>query len=71
MDYVLAFPGLDLVGRRVRTVRADSEGAFVFEIADTGPGIAPENQERLFQPFEQVDSSIRRSHGGSGLGLST
>jgi signal transduction histidine kinase/CheY-like chemotaxis protein len=38
-------------------------------VADTGPGIAPENQARLFEPFQQLDNSIRRQ-GGSGLGLS-
>ena len=41
-----------------------------FHVSDTGPGIAPEDQEKLFQPFQQVDSSIRRKYGGSGLGLS-
>ena len=42
----------------------------VVGVADTGPGIAPQDQERLFEPFQQLDSSIRRRHGGSGLGLS-
>ena len=42
----------------------------VVRVSDTGPGIAPEDQERLFRPFEQVDSSLRRRYGGSGLGLS-
>jgi signal transduction histidine kinase/CheY-like chemotaxis protein len=42
----------------------------VVSVNDTGPGIAPEDQERLFIPFQQVDSSIRRQHDGSGLGLS-
>jgi signal transduction histidine kinase/CheY-like chemotaxis protein len=42
----------------------------VISVVDTGPGIAPEDQGRLFEPFQQLDSSIRRRHGGSGLGLS-
>ena len=39
-------------------------------VADTGLGIAPGDQERLFRPFQQLDSSVRRRYGGSGLGLS-
>ena len=40
-----------------------------FEISDTGTGIAPEAQARLFQPFSQADSSTTRKYGGTGLGL--
>lgn len=46
------------------------EQAVVVSVADTGPGIAPDDQPRLFEPFQQVDGSLRRRHGGSGLGLS-
>ena len=40
-----------------------------FEVADTGPGIPAELQEKLFAPFEQADVSATRRHQGTGLGL--
>ncbi|HYW21659.1 MAG TPA: response regulator [Nodularia sp. (in: cyanobacteria)] len=40
-----------------------------FSITDTGNGISPEDQSKLFQPFSQVDASITRKYGGTGLGL--
>jgi two-component system, sensor histidine kinase and response regulator len=40
-----------------------------FEVRDTGPGIPADRMNRLFQAFSQVDASITRQHGGTGLGL--
>jgi len=39
-----------------------------FEVADTGPGIPADRLGRIFEPFTQADSSVSRSHGGTGLG---
>lgn len=41
-----------------------------FSIQDSGHGITPEDQERIFQPFAQADQSTTRRHQGTGLGLS-
>ncbi|HVR03319.1 MAG TPA: response regulator, partial [Polyangia bacterium] len=51
--------------------RADLEpGGFIaFVVSDTGLGIAPEDHERVFAPFEQVDAAADRRYGGTGLGL--
>jgi PAS domain S-box-containing protein len=50
------------------SVRPEGE-QLVFSVLDTGIGMTPEQLERLFQPFEQADSSTTRKYGGTGLGL--
>ena len=48
---------------------AKDDGKVVVSVADTGPGIASADIDKVFRPFEQLDGSIRRRYGGSGLGL--
>jgi PAS domain S-box-containing protein len=54
----------------VVTVSTQAVGQYVeFAIADQGRGIPPDKLDRIFNRFEQVDSSDARDHGGTGLGL--
>jgi signal transduction histidine kinase/PAS domain-containing protein len=55
-------------GRVAVRLRPEGDGVVV-EVEDTGPGIAPELQERIFEPFFQADASTARRHEGTGLGL--
>jgi PAS domain S-box-containing protein len=69
---------VNLVGNAVKytergevTVQVDRSvpDRIALHVRDTGPGIAPADQERVFEPFTQVDSSHTRTAGGTGLGL--
>jgi len=51
-------------------VETGEVASICFRIEDTGPGIALEQQEEIFNPFSQGDNSINREFGGTGLGLS-
>jgi signal transduction histidine kinase len=69
---------LNLVGNAIKFTEtgevgikaAAANGAFQIAVVDTGPGIPLEHQQRIFDEFQQVDSSSTRKKGGTGLGLS-
>jgi two-component system phosphate regulon sensor histidine kinase PhoR len=56
-------------GRVVARAHAD-DAAVTIEVQDTGIGIAPEDQARVFERFYRADKARTREHGGTGLGLS-
>ncbi len=56
-------------GRIVVRARAEGPGAVRLEVQDSGIGIAPEDQARIFEEFRQLDGSSERAYGGVGLGL--
>ena len=51
------------------SVAKGGHDSLMISVADSGPGIDVKDRQRLFEPFEQLDASITRSHSGSGLGL--
>ncbi|WP_201220301.1 PAS domain S-box protein [Halochromatium roseum] len=59
-----------LSGRQLKSQQAATAQLLTrFEVIDTGIGLSAEQQQRLFQAFEQADASTTRKYGGTGLGL--
>jgi signal transduction histidine kinase len=53
----------------VRVTAKATNDHFNVSVTDTGPGIPPDHQTRIFEQFHQVDSSNTKAKGGTGLGL--
>jgi PAS domain S-box-containing protein len=60
----------EIVIKAVLEEPTNKQPVVMVSVSDTGPGISQEDQEKLFQRFSQVDASLTRKVGGSGLGLS-
>jgi signal transduction histidine kinase len=68
---------INLVGNAIKftdagevAIKAEANnGSFHVAVRDTGPGISPADQAKLFQEFQQADNAITRKKGGTGLGL--
>jgi signal transduction histidine kinase len=68
---------LNLVGNAIKFTQAGevgvqvtaADGAFTVAVTDTGPGISQADQQKIFEEFQQADTSSTRTQGGTGLGL--
>jgi len=68
VDNAVKFTGVGTI-RVSLAIDPDTRRPRRLTVCDTGMGIPADRLERIFQPFEQADSSLRRAHDGAGLGL--
>jgi signal transduction histidine kinase/CheY-like chemotaxis protein/HPt (histidine-containing phosphotransfer) domain-containing protein len=69
MSNAVKFTSNGVVTLHIREITGNGQPLLRVEVRDTGIGIDEAGKEKLFQPFSQVDASISRKYGGTGLGL--
>ncbi|WP_234800341.1 ATP-binding protein [Agrobacterium pusense] len=69
LSNAIKFTSNGMVAVKLSEEDSDDRTLLKFAVTDTGIGIDEEGQGRLFKPFSQVDASISRNYGGTGLGL--
>ncbi|TLS19016.1 MAG: response regulator [Betaproteobacteria bacterium] len=70
MSNAIKFTDSGSITLACRLLREEDSGYLLrFEVRDTGIGLSPEQQARIFDAFEQADTSTTREYGGTGLGL--
>ena len=67
VNNAIKFTTAGIITVSVRPAR--EPGRVVFRVEDTGTGIAPEQQDAIFEPFHRIESGGDRNYGGAGLGL--
>ncbi|AZZ35518.1 hypothetical protein CIK05_01440 [Bdellovibrio sp. qaytius] len=65
----IKFTSQGVVTLKVKLIEENSEPYLLFNVIDTGIGMSSDEVKHLFEPFTQVDSSMTRRFGGTGLGL--
>jgi CheY-like chemotaxis protein len=71
MGNAVKFTSIGEIELKIELVKkeAGNQAVIRFSVRDTGIGIMPENQQKIFEAFSQEDSSTNRKYGGTGLGL--